>query len=173
MTQTQQRSLISIVFIALIAGLIISLNVDNQDAQSGVSVITPSNTNTSVDNRTQVTSGNNTNTPANIQQTQDPFNPNNNPNQASSETVNNDPRLPPGFPKPLPPLDKEEIKQTDALIAEADGIIAKMDSLIAGLDLPAVSLSEQQQKELDEQRALQQQKIKDIKAQLDALRQDL
>jgi hypothetical protein len=33
-----------------------------------------------------------------------------------------------------------------------------------------VSLSEQQQKELDEQRALQQQKIKDIKAQLDALR---
>jgi hypothetical protein len=47
MTQTQQRSLISIVFIALIAGLIVSLNVDNQDAQSGVSVITPSNTNTS------------------------------------------------------------------------------------------------------------------------------
>jgi hypothetical protein len=46
-----------------------------------------------------------------------------------SEAVNNDPRLPPGFPKPLP-LDKEEIKQTDALIAEADGIIAKMDSLI-------------------------------------------
>jgi hypothetical protein len=39
---------------------------------------------------------------------------------------------------PLPPLDKEEIKQTDALIAEADGIIAKMDSLIAGLDLPVV-----------------------------------
>jgi hypothetical protein len=35
-----------------------------------------------------------------------------------------------------------------------------MDSLIAGLDLPAVSLSEQQQKELDKQRALQQQKIK-------------
>jgi hypothetical protein len=34
-------------------------------------------------------------------------------------------------------------------------------------------LSEQQQKELDKQRALQQQKIKDIKAQLDALRQDL
>ena len=170
MTQTQQRSLISIVFITLIAGLIVSLNVDNQDAQSGVSVITPSNTNTSVDNRAQVTSGNNTNTPANIQQTQDPFNPNNHSNQASSEAVNNDPRLPPGFPKPLPPLDKEEIKQTDALIAEADGIIAKMDSLIAGLDLPAVSLSEQQQKELDKQRALQQQKIKDIKAQLDALR---
>jgi hypothetical protein len=48
--------------------------------------------------------------------------------------------------------------------------IAKMDSLIAGLDLPVVPLSEQQQKELDEQRALQQQKIKDIKAQLDALR---
>ena len=174
MTQTQQRSLISIIFIALIAGLIVSLNVDNQDAQSGVSVITPSNTNTSVDNRTQVrtqvTSGNNTNTPANIQQTQDPFNPNNHSNQASSEAVNNDPRLPPGFPKPLPPLDKEEIKQTDALIAEADGIIAKMDSLIAGLDLPAVPLSKQQQKELDKQRAIQQQKIKDIKAQLDALR---
>jgi hypothetical protein len=56
MTQTQQRSLISIVFIALIAGLIISLNVDNQDAQSDVSVITPPNTNTSVDNRSQVTS---------------------------------------------------------------------------------------------------------------------
>jgi hypothetical protein len=34
-----------------------------------------------------------------------------------------------------------------------DGIIAKMDSLIAGLDLPAVPLSEQQQKELDKQRA--------------------
>jgi hypothetical protein len=58
--------------------------------------------------------------------------------QASSKAVDDDPRLPPGFPKPLPPLDKEEIKQTDALIAEADGIIAKMDSLIAGLDLPAV-----------------------------------
>ena len=171
MTQTQQRSLISIVFIALIAGLIISLNVDNQDAQSGVSVITPSNTNTSVDNHTPVTPA--TNTPANTKQTQDPFNPNNNPNQASSETVNNDPRLPPGFPKPLPPLDKDEIKQTDALIAEADGIIAKMDSLIAGLDLPVVPLSEQQQQELDKQRAIQQQKIKDIKAQLDALRQDL
>jgi hypothetical protein len=50
-------------FIALIAGLIISLNVDNQDAQSGVSVITPSNTNTSVDNHTPVTPA--TNTPAN------------------------------------------------------------------------------------------------------------
>jgi hypothetical protein len=50
------------------------------------------------------------------------FNPNNHSNQASSEAVNNDPRLPPGFPKPLPPLDKEEIKQTDVLIAEADGI---------------------------------------------------
>ena len=170
MTQTQQKFLISIIFIALIAGLIVSLNVDDQDTQSGVSVITPSNANTSVDNRSQATLGNTTNTPANTKQTQDPFNPNNNSNQASSETVNNDPRLPPGFPKPLPPLDKEEIKQTDALIAEADGIIAKMDSLIAGLDLPAVSLSEQQQKELDEQRALQQQKIKDIKAQLDALR---
>jgi hypothetical protein len=40
-----------------------------------------------------------------------------------------------------------------------------MDSLIAGLDLPVVPLSEQQQQELDKQRALQQQKIKDIKAQ--------
>ncbi|VVH64322.1 hypothetical protein BSPLISOX_1555 [uncultured Gammaproteobacteria bacterium] len=172
MTQTQQKSLISIIFIALIVGLIVSLNVDNQDAQSDVSVITPPNANTSVDNRAQVTPGNNTNAPDNIKQTQDPFNPNNHLNQASSKAVDDDPRLPPGFPKPLP-LDKEEIKQTDALIAEADGIIAKMDSLIAGLDLPAVSLSEQQQKELDKQRALQQQKIKDIKAQLDALRQDL
>jgi hypothetical protein len=54
---------------------------------------------------------------------QDPFNPNNNSNQASSEALNNDPRLPPGFPKSLPPLDKDEIKQTDALIAKADGII--------------------------------------------------
>jgi hypothetical protein len=44
------------------------------------------------------------------------------------------------------------------------GIIAKMDSLIAGLDLPVVPLSEQQQQELDKQRAIQQQKIKDIKA---------
>jgi hypothetical protein len=42
-----------------------------------------------------------------------------------------------------------------------------MDSLIAGLDLPAVPLSEQQQQELDKQRAIQQQKIKDIKAQLE------
>jgi hypothetical protein len=49
---TQQKSLISIIFIALIAGLIVSLNVDDQDTQSGVSVITPSNANTSVDNRT-------------------------------------------------------------------------------------------------------------------------
>jgi hypothetical protein len=32
-----------------------------------------------------------------------------------------------------------------------------MDSLIAGLDLPVVPLSEQQQQELDKQRALQQQ----------------
>jgi hypothetical protein len=57
MTQTQQKSLISIIFIALIAGLIVSLNVDDQDTQSGVSVITPSNANTSADNRSQVTSG--------------------------------------------------------------------------------------------------------------------
>jgi hypothetical protein len=55
-----------------------------------------------------------------IKQTQDPFNPNNHLNQASSKAVDDDPRLPPGFPKPLPPLDKEEIKQPDALIAEAD-----------------------------------------------------
>jgi hypothetical protein len=34
MTQTQQKSLISIIFIALIAGLIVSLNVDDQDTQS-------------------------------------------------------------------------------------------------------------------------------------------
>jgi choline-glycine betaine transporter len=61
MTQTQQKSLISIVFILLIAGLIVSLNVDNQDTQSSVSVITPSNTNTSVDNHAQVTPSNNTN----------------------------------------------------------------------------------------------------------------
>ncbi|CAC9500147.1 hypothetical protein [uncultured Gammaproteobacteria bacterium] len=181
MTQTQQKSLISIVFILLIAGLIVSLNVDNQDTQSSVSVITPSNTNTSVDNHAQVTPSNNTNntntnTQANTNQTQDPFNPsnnsNNNSNQVSNEATNNDPRLPPGFPKPLPPLDKEEIKQTDALITEADGIIAKMDSLIAGLNLPVVPLSEQQQKELDKRRAIQQQKIKDIKAQLEALKQN-
>jgi hypothetical protein len=63
----------------------------------------------------------------------------NNSNQASSETVNNDPRLPPGFPKPLPPLDKEEIKQTDALIAEADGIIAKMDSPFKEIIRPAIN----------------------------------
>ena len=63
MTQTQQKSLISIVFILLIAGLIVSLNVDNQDTQSSVSVITPSNTNiSSVDNPAQVTPSNNTNT---------------------------------------------------------------------------------------------------------------
>jgi hypothetical protein len=37
-------------------------------------------------------------TQANTKQTQDPFNPNNNSNQASSEALNNDPRLPPGFP---------------------------------------------------------------------------
>ncbi|VVM21594.1 hypothetical protein BSPWISOXPB_5850 [uncultured Gammaproteobacteria bacterium] len=78
MTQTQQKFLISIIFIALIAGLIVSLNVDDQDTQSGVSVITPSNANTSVDNRSQATLGNTTNTPANTKQTQDPFNPNNN-----------------------------------------------------------------------------------------------
>jgi hypothetical protein len=41
MTQTQQKFLISIIFIALIAGLIVSLNVDDQDTQSGVSVTTP------------------------------------------------------------------------------------------------------------------------------------
>jgi hypothetical protein len=56
----------------------------------------------------------------------------------NAKATNNDPRLPPGFPKPLPPLDKEEIKQTDALITEADGIIATMDSLIAGLNLPVM-----------------------------------
>jgi hypothetical protein len=43
-------------------------------AQSDVSVITPSNANTSVDNRAQVTPGNNTNAPDNIKQTQDPLN---------------------------------------------------------------------------------------------------
>jgi hypothetical protein len=77
-----------------------------------VSVITPSNANTSADNRSQVTSGNNTNAPDNIKQTQDPFNPNNHSNQASSETVNNDLRLPPGFPKPLPPLDKDGLSNS-------------------------------------------------------------
>jgi hypothetical protein len=44
---------VSLLAFALIAGLIVSLNVDNQDAQSDVSVITPPNTNTSVDNRSQ------------------------------------------------------------------------------------------------------------------------
>ena len=172
MTQTQQKSLISIVFILLIAGLIVSLNVDNQDTQSSVSVITPSNTNTSsVDNPAQVTPSNNTNTntQANTKQTQDPFNPNNNSNQASSEALNNDPRLPPGFPKSLPPLDKDEIKQTDALIAKADGIIAKMDTLIAELDLPKTKLSEAEQAKLNTQRQIQQDRLDDIKAQIEAL----
>jgi hypothetical protein len=45
----------------------------------------------------------------------------------------------------------------------------KAEVSIMGNDSESV-LSEQQQKELDKQRALQQQKIKDIKAQLDALR---
>ncbi len=174
MTQTQQKSLISIVFILLIAGLIVSLNVDNQDTQSSVSVITPSNTNTSsVDNPAQVTPSNNTNTntntQANTKQTQDPFNPNNNSNQASSEALNNDPRLPPGFPKSLPPLDKDEIKQTDALIAKADDIIAKMDTLIAELDLPKTKLSEAEQAQLNTQRQIQQDRLDDIKAQIEAL----
>ena len=174
MTQTQQKSLISIVFILLIAGLIVSLNVDNQDTQSSVSVITPSNTNTSsVDNPAQATPSNNTNTntntQANTKQTQDPFNPNNNSNQASSEALNNDPRLPPGFPKSLPPLDKDEIKQTDALIAKADGIIAKMDTLIAELDLPKTILSEAEQDQLNTQRQIQQDRLDDIKAQIEAL----
>jgi hypothetical protein len=39
MTQTQQKSLIAIIFIALIAGLIVSSNVDDQDTQTGVAVI--------------------------------------------------------------------------------------------------------------------------------------
>jgi hypothetical protein len=38
-------------------------------------------------------------------------------NRCNDLALNNDPRLPPGFPKSLPPLDKDEIKQTDALIA--------------------------------------------------------
>ena len=165
MPQTQQKFLISIIAVLLIAGLIFSLNVDDKSVQSSVSVITPSNTNTSVESM-QVT-------PSNTNQTKNPFDSSNNSNRASSEVVNNDPRLPPGFPKPLPPLDKDELKQTDALIAQADAIVVKMDALIAGLDLPVVQLTQEQQQELDKQQTIQQQKIKDIKAQLEALRQGL
>jgi hypothetical protein len=45
-----------------------STALDNQDAQSDVSVITPPNANTSVDNRAQVTPGNNTNAEASPKQ---------------------------------------------------------------------------------------------------------
>lgn len=166
MTQIQQKSLISIIAVLLIAGLIVSLNVDDEGVQSSVSVMTPSNANTSVDNRVQVT-------PSNTNQTKNPFDSSNNSNRASSEVVNNDPRLPPGFPEPLPPLDKTELKQTDALISEADAIVAKMDALIAELDLPEPQLSEAQQIELQQQQVVQQQRIDQIKQQLETIKQDL
>jgi hypothetical protein len=69
----------------------------------------------------------------------------------------------------LPPLDKDEIKKTDALIAKADGIIAKMDTLIAELDLPKTILSEAEQAQLNTQRQIQQDRLDDIKAQIEAL----
>jgi hypothetical protein len=45
-----------------------------------------------------------------------------------------------GFPKPLPPLDPEKLKETDDLIATGDAIVAKMNALISTLDLPKIKL---------------------------------
>jgi hypothetical protein len=124
MTQTQQKFLISIIFIALIAGLIVSLNVDDQDTSylkasscALMSLIFCCWRARCSSNSFCCCSLNDTAGKSNPQ-TQDPFNPNNNPNQASSETVNNDPRLPPGFPKRMA-LDnvseKEAFRATDLM----------------------------------------------------------
>ncbi|SMN13513.1 hypothetical protein BHECKSOX2_576 [Bathymodiolus heckerae thiotrophic gill symbiont] len=171
MTQIQQKTLIATTIIIAIAGLITSLNISNPE-QSDTSVFNTSNTSTTPNNTQLNTPSDTPKTTLNNKQNKpnnnDPFNPN------QTNTVNTtDPRLPPGFPKPLPPLDPEKLKETDDLIATGDAIVAKMDALIAGLDLPKIKLSKAEQAQLDAQRQAQQTRLDDIKAQLEALQRDL
>ncbi|WP_201340071.1 hypothetical protein [Isorropodon fossajaponicum symbiont] len=104
-------------------------------------------------------------------QPKNPFNSNNLINTANDSEYN--PNLPPGFPKPLPPLDQDQLKQTDDLIAQGDAIIAEIDALIVTLDLPKIKLSKAEQTKLNTQRQSQQTQLADIRAQLETLKQDL
>jgi hypothetical protein len=92
-------------------------------------------------------------------------------NQTNATNTTN-PHFPPGFPKPLPPLDPEKLKETDDLIATGDAIVAKMNALISTLDLPKIYLSKAEHVQLDAQRQAQQTRLDDIKAQLEALQGD-
>jgi hypothetical protein len=147
--------------------LIISLNIGDP-IQPNTSVFDTSNTNTTPSNKQLNTQSNTSKTTPSNKQNNNPFNP----NQTNTTNTTN-PHFPPGFPKPLPPLDPEKLKETDDLIATGDAIVAKMNALISTLDLPKIKLSKAEQAQLDAQRQAQQTRLDDIKAQLEALQGDL
>jgi hypothetical protein len=147
--------------------LIISLNIGDP-IQPNTSVFDTSNTNTTPSNKQLNTQSNTSKTTPSNKQNNNPFNP----NQTNTTNTTN-PHFPPGFPKPLPPLDPEKLKETDDLIATGDAIVAKMNALISTLDLPKIKLSKAEQAQLDAQRQAQQTRLDNIKAQLEALQGDL
>ncbi len=167
MIQTQQKKIIAITIIITLVGLIISLNIGDP-IQPNTSVFDTSNTNTTPSNTQLNTQSNTSKTTPSNKQNNNPFNP----NQTNTTNTTN-PHSPPGFPKPLPPLDPEKLKETDDLIATGDAIVAKMNALISTLDLPKIKLSKAEQAQLDAQRQAQQTRLDDIKAQLEALQGDL
>ncbi|CAC9604783.1 hypothetical protein [uncultured Gammaproteobacteria bacterium] len=167
MIQTQQKKIIAITIIITLVGLIISLNIGDP-IQPNTSVFDTSNTNTTPSNKQLNTQSNTSKTTPSNKQNNNPFNP----NQTNTTNTTN-PHFPPGFPKPLPPLDPKKLKETDDLIATGDAIIAKMNALISTLDLPKIKLSKAEQAQLDAQRQAQQTRLDDIKAQLEALQGDL
>ncbi|CAC9582371.1 hypothetical protein [uncultured Gammaproteobacteria bacterium] len=167
MIQTQQKKIIAITIIITLVGLIISLNIGDP-IQPNTSVFDTSNTNTTPSNKQLNTQSNTSKTTPSNKQNNNPFNP----NQTNTTNTTN-PHFPPGFPKPLPPLDPEKLKETDDLIATGDAIVAKMNALISTLDLPKIKLSKAEQVQLDAQRQAQQTRLDDIKAQLEALQGDL
>jgi hypothetical protein len=116
--------IIAIAIIITLVGLIISLNIGDP-IQPNTSVFDTSNTNTTPSNKQLNTQSNTSKTtPSNKQNNNNPFNP----NQTNATNTTN-PHFPPGFPKPLPPLDPEKLKETDDLIATGDAIVAKMNEL--------------------------------------------
>ncbi|CAC9548334.1 hypothetical protein [uncultured Gammaproteobacteria bacterium] len=153
--------------IITLVGLIISLNIGDP-IQPNTSVFDTSNTNTTPSNKQLNTQSNTSKTTPSNKQNNNPFNP----NQTNTTNTTN-PHFPPGFPKPLPPLDPEKLKETDDLIATGDAIVAKMNALISTLDLPKIKLSKAEQAQLDAQRQAQQTRLDNIKAQLEALQGDL
>lgn len=159
------------VVIFIVAVIIFSLNISTEPSNTA-SVFTQTIQPNTPNSTTSTVIQNNIQPKTNVDsnQAQDPFNSNNLANTAVDEY---NPNLPPGFPKPLPPLDQDQLRQTDELIAKGDSIVAEMDALIATLDLPEIQLSQAQQDQLEQQRQTQQIQVEIIKNQLEALRQDL